>query len=116
VNGGWKGSTRKSRLPPDWPQIRLRIGTRDNWQCQWRMPNGFICGAHANQIDHKVPGDDHSDENLQCLCEEHHKVKSSSEGGAAKYAAIKAAKARVARPQEEHPIIKPASKPKYPGF
>jgi 5-methylcytosine-specific restriction protein A len=116
VNGGWKGSTRKSRLPPNWPQIRLRIGERDRWRCQWRLPSGFICGKHANQIDHKIPGDDHSDENLQCLCEEHHTLKSSSEGARAKWARIKATKARVERPPEQVPVIKPKEPPRYAGF
>lgn len=112
----WETSNRKSRLPANWPQIRLRIGNRDNWSCQWRV-GARKCGAHANQVDHIIPGDDHSDSNLQMLCEEHHKRKSSSEGGAAYWAQFNAKKKSFMRPVEKPPAPPPINgPPKYAGF
>ena len=76
---------RKARLPKDWPRRRLRILRRDRYQCQ--MPvyeGGPPCLAPANQVDHKLRGDDHSDENLWSLCRPHHARKSSQEGNAAR--------------------------------
>jgi 5-methylcytosine-specific restriction protein A len=69
----WEGSTRRSRLPPGWEKIRKRILERD--------PICSICGnALSTVCDHKVPGDDHTDENLQGICAECDKAKSSREG------------------------------------
>ena len=45
-----------------------------------------VCRAWANEVDHIIPasqwGSDQP-ENLRALCHDHHKVKSSSEGGRA---------------------------------
>jgi len=82
--GGWKGSTRRAELPSDWySRVRPRILRRDRGVCQWRLAVGGRCGEPANQVDHKGAPDDHRDENLQALCERHHKRKSSDEGNAA---------------------------------
>jgi len=79
---GWEGSTRKSRLPEDWPQRRIQVLARDGGRCQWRdRPDVQICGRRGNQVDHIIPGDDHRLTNLQVLCEPHHNVKSAREGG-----------------------------------
>jgi hypothetical protein len=57
---------------------------RDGWRCQWvRVDTGELCGAHATDCDHIVPGNDHSLANLQALCKYHHQRKSSGEGRAA---------------------------------
>ncbi|MDQ1113956.1 5-methylcytosine-specific restriction protein A [Microbacterium testaceum] len=84
---GWKGSTRKASLPRNWAsEIRPRILRRDRERCQWiRNDTDERCGARANQVDHvnQERNWDHSDGNLQSLCEYHHNIKSSGEGGRA---------------------------------
>ena len=85
--GGWKGSTRKARLPPDWPRRRAQVLARDNYRC--------FCGMPATDVDHVVPGDDHRLSNLRSLCRAHHLQKSSKEG-------VSARKHRR-RPPEPHP-------------
>lgn len=100
----WAGSTRKQRLPPDWRARRRIVLKRDNYQCQWiREDTGTLCLAPANQVDHRVQGadDDHPDA-LQSLCEHHHQVKSSREGGRA---AGQAARARKNAARKRHPGI-----------
>lgn len=99
ASGKWQGSNRRDRLPKDWPAIRARILKRDGYACQHKDDDGLRCGAHTNQVDHIINGDDHSDANLQALCHPHHKVKSAREGS-------RAAHARYIprnRPQEKHP-------------
>ena len=62
---GWKGSTRKYRLPKDWHKIRLVILERDGHRCH-------VCGrAGADAVDHVVPGDNHDLSNLKAI---HHNV------------------------------------------
>lgn len=97
----WAGSTRRARLPKDWPRTRRRILRRDDHSCQTRFSDGRICAMPANQVDHVEPGDDHSDANLQALCEWCHTRKSSSEGGRA------AALTRVSahKPKPTHPAL-----------
>lgn len=51
---------------------------RDRRLCQYRYPG--ICTTHATQVDHVLPGDDHSLTNLKAICTECHKHKSSREG------------------------------------
>ncbi len=104
----WSTSRRKSQLPADWDTvIRPRILRRDAWRCQHvRFDTERKCGAYANQVDHvdQTRNYDHSDGNLQSLCEHHHKVKSSSEGGQAKAAAATRRKAATRR---RHPGLLP---------
>lgn len=113
---GWYSSDRKSRLPPNWGQLRLAVGRRDGWKCQHLLADNSLCGAPANQIDHIIPNDDDSMSNLQCMCEAHHRTKSSQEGAAARAARVRATKARVVRPQETAPVVVPATKPRFPGM
>lgn len=79
----WTNSNRRSRLPSDWPKRRARALRRDGKLCQWRLDGGERCLQPATDVDHIRPGDDHSDDNLQSLCGEHHSLKSSQEGAAA---------------------------------
>ena len=72
----WAGSTRRKRLPRNWHKIRKRVLDRD--------PLCSICGYLPSTVcDHRAPGDDHSDSNLQGICEVCDRVKSSKEGNAA---------------------------------
>lgn len=97
----WSGERRK-HLPSDWPKLRAAVLKRDGYRCQWRMPDGQICAAPANQADHVVRGNDHRLQNLQSLCEPHHAQKSAREGGAERARLIAANKRRFRR-TEAHP-------------
>ncbi len=82
-NKPWAGSTRRRRLPPDWPAIRARIQRRAGGRCEATLSGGRRCPLPGSQCDHVQRGDDHSDSNLQWLCTDHHATKSGSEGRAA---------------------------------
>jgi 5-methylcytosine-specific restriction protein A len=73
----WGSSTRRQRLPTDWPRRRQRILRRDP-----------ICKAcdvmPATEVDHVTPNDDHSDTNLQGLCADCHRAKTSRESASAR--------------------------------
>lgn len=97
----WVGSTRRSRLPKNWPSLRRRVLHRDNHVCQTRFSEGQLCGREATDVDHITPGDDHSMANLQALCSWCHARKSASEGGRA--AAL--ARVRTERPKQTHPAL-----------
>jgi len=102
---GWEGSDRKSRLPDDWPARRERVMKRDRRRCQQEDPDSEIvndrgqriCGVIGNQVDHVIPGDDHRLDNLQVLCEPHHRTKSAREGGNS-FTPLR-------RPPETHPVF-----------
>jgi 5-methylcytosine-specific restriction protein A len=84
-------------LPGNWRQIRQLVIIRDGGVCQWRE-DGRVCGRMANQVDHRVRGDDHRLENLQLLCRDHHARKSGREGGTARPS--------LRRPPERHPGLR----------
>lgn len=92
----WSTSDRRSRLPADWDSIKRRILRRDKFKCQL---NYVGCTRKASQVDHKNPGDDHRDQNLQAVCASCHSLKSSREGHEAQ---AKLRKLRL-RPTERHP-------------
>jgi 5-methylcytosine-specific restriction protein A len=102
----WEGSDRRSRLPGDWPARRAHVLARDGYMCQHvRLDTGRICALRATDVDHIRHGDDHSEANLQALCDWHHKKKSGSEGGKA------SAEARAKRAKANayvHPGLRPA--------
>ena len=93
----WRNSTRSSRLPPNWRELKRLARARNPEQiCH-------ICGvAGGDFLDHKVPGDDHSLANLDWAHDRvppHcHRTKSSREGAAAK--------PRLNRAPETHPALK----------
>lgn len=87
---GWEGSTRRLRLPDDWAERRHYVMVRDGYRCQVPMPNG-ICGWKATDVDHIERGDNHDPTNLRAICQYHHRIKSSSEGGQAYWDKRKAA-------------------------
>lgn len=104
MSGGWAGSDRSSRLPSDWGkrcgQVHHRSGRRCEFVVAERFGQPIKCGRPADGgVDHIIPGDDHSLENLRDTCAGHHRRKSSREGNEAK--AKK--KAGLKRAPEEHP-------------
>ena len=95
----WDGSGRRDRLPANWPTIRAAVLHRDHNTCQLR---GRRCTVIATDVDHVIPGDDHSMSNLQAACGPCHREKSAREGGTA--ASRRAALGRA--PAERHPGLK----------
>jgi hypothetical protein len=95
--GQWEGSTRASRLPHNWPQLRQLVKERDGNRCTELMRDGTRCTDQGTDVDHILPGDDHSLDNLRLLCTWHHKKKSSAEGNAAHKHLTER------RPKESHP-------------
>jgi 5-methylcytosine-specific restriction endonuclease McrA len=97
---------RSQPLPKGWGRLRARILRRDGYACQWPVATGGACGAHANQVDHKVGAQTGgSDElsNLWALCEWHHNRKTGREASAVAHA-----QPPKARPAEPHPgMIQP---------
>jgi 5-methylcytosine-specific restriction enzyme A len=87
---------RRDRLPSDWPAIRVRILNRDAWRCQLGYDG---CRILAQQVDHVVPGDDHTPGNLQAVCERCHALKSAREGAEGRAAVQR----RSRRTPEPHP-------------
>ncbi len=100
-NGQWAGSTRKERLPADWPQLRAECFRIWGDICH-------LCGqAGADEVDHVDQGDDHSQANLRPVhgrrtLQRCHVHKSSAEGGRAKAAK----QGRRQRPAEPHPGLR----------
>lgn len=92
----WYTSDRRSQLPPDWPRRRQRILRRD--------PMCVLCHDwQSTDVDHIVPGADHSDENLRGVCRDCHARKSSHEGGTAAGKERARLRALRKRPPEKHP-------------
>jgi 5-methylcytosine-specific restriction enzyme A len=84
---GWANDgRRKSQLPKNWQQIRLKVLERDGYRCRGILPDGrgTVCGRYANQCDHidQSRGDDHTLDNLQSLCASCHARKWGKEGAA----------------------------------
>jgi len=94
---GWESSNRRKALPRDWKRRREMIIMKYGGRCA-------ICGNPGNQVDHIIPGDDHSTDNLQLLCEFHHKQKTARESAAARAASPnKVGFQKKGRPPEQHP-------------
>lgn len=94
----WAGSTRRKRLPGNWPSLRKKVWQRDCGLCQWPVGSD-ICGRAGRDIDHRQRGDDHSLGNLWVLCAFHHAKKTAAEGNAAR--AVRRLSGRY--PAEKHP-------------
>lgn len=94
-SGQWKGSDRKGRLPSNWNSLRKAVLKRDRFICQ-------SCGSKATEVDHIIAGDNHRRSNLQSLCSDCHRKKSSSEGVNAR----KTKRTLRRRPSENHPGLR----------
>ena len=82
-NQAWRypsGSPASRGYDHKWRKLAKRIRTRDLHLCQECLRNGQY--EYGSQVDHiipKVKGGTDDDDNLQTLCEYHHRVKSSRE-------------------------------------
>ncbi|TDC02109.1 HNH endonuclease [Micromonospora fluostatini] len=93
----FEGSTRRARLPEDWPARREAVFRRDGDTCHVCLLPG------ADEVDHVVPGDDHRLENLAPIHswrtpQRCHALKTSAEGNAAR--------PRLYRTPERHPGLR----------
>lgn len=99
----WAGSDRRARLPDNWDELVAETRERAGGQCEAKVfasrGGRFRCPHPGTDCDHIERGDDHRQENLQWLCEYHHRKKTSAEGLAAR----DAIKAKGTRPPEQHP-------------
>lgn len=104
---GWRGSTRRQTLPPDWPKIRAIVLKRDGYRCRHERADGLgRCVETATDVDHVGDRHDHRPENLESKCEFHHLRKSSAEGNAArKVLTVTRRRALEKRGPESHPGI-----------
>lgn len=85
MSGKWQGSDRRVRLPDNWNELCRAVHKRSGMRCEFPLPSGARCPRPANGgVDHKIPNDDHSLDNLRDSCQHHHGKKSSAEGNAAK--------------------------------
>ena len=97
MSGGWAGSSRKARLPANWTTLRRQVLLGPDGQRRTCSLPG--CEHPATDVDHRVPGDDHSLGNLAPVCRCCHNRKSSAEGVSARAAQ----RARRMRGVERHP-------------
>ncbi len=99
--GGWENSDRAARLPADWDARKAEADRRNPRRvCHW-------CGEPGGtELDHKIRGDDHSQENLDWIHGRNteqgcHGQKSSVEGNDTRWA-----RHRARRAGEVHPAYR----------
>lgn len=102
---GWQGSTRRSSLPSNWPELRRLVLERDGHRCVERFSDGTRCPDKATEVDHVRRGNDHGLSNLRSLCEWHHQQKSSREGAAALDKRRQDISQRFRRHSDRHPFL-----------
>lgn len=100
----WNTSTRRTRLPKDWPDIRKRIKARADGICEHRDHRGVRCTQPGTECHHLGADTDHRDHMLQWICTPHHKTITQAQARAAQHAKYTAAKKRK---PEAHPGIRP---------
>lgn len=98
----WESSTRRSRLPADWPKRRAQVKARAGGRCEGIDIDGTgkrihvaECNGIGTDCDHDKRGDDHSLGNLRWLSLECHKAKTAAE------------RPKQARPKPRHPGVMP---------
>jgi len=97
TRAAWNRSSRKDRLPRDWPSRRAEVFRTKGRICL--LAYAGVCTLEATEVDHIEPGDNHEPDNLQPVCSECHAVKSSAEGY---HARARKGRARM-RKTEKHP-------------
>lgn len=94
----WATSTRRQRLPANWPTLRAQTKARAHGLCE-ATTHASNCNGYGTDADHITPGDNHHPTNLQWLSEPCHRAKTAAEAAARNVARTQAKR----RPQEEHP-------------
>lgn len=74
----WHTSTRRGRLPPNWPALRAATRDRARGRCEADTHHPR-CDGWGTDADHHTPGDDHSLENLRWLNAWCHRDKTAQE-------------------------------------
>jgi 5-methylcytosine-specific restriction enzyme A len=92
----WTTSTRRQRLPADWPHIRRAVLNRDHHTCRI---NSEHCTHKATEVDHIINNDDHGPANLQATCHPCHRDKTTAHA----HNAMRAIHAKARHPHERHP-------------
>ena len=93
----WQGSTRRTRLPKNWPQIVREVKRRARGRCEATRHHPH-CTGDWTDVDHINGDDDHRLEALQLLSIACHKAKTAREN-AERNRARTAARTRP----EQHP-------------
>lgn len=89
-------SRRLTKLPPNWPTLRLKQLAADNWTCQ--QCGHYSPTGNGLEADHYGHRDDHT--HLRTLCTPCHATRTGKQAAAAR-----ANKHNRTRPQENHPGI-----------
>lgn len=77
-SGAWAGSTRRARLPKDWPARVAATRERARGLCEAAVHHP-ACDGLGRECDHVKRGDDHELSNLQWLSVPCHKQKTKDE-------------------------------------
>ena len=94
--GKGAGRAAPGRMPGNWGTLRRRVLHRDQATCRIRAAG---CLVVATEVDHILPNEDHSLDNLRAVCRVCHREKTRQEAAAG----LRRALARGRRPQEPHP-------------
>ena len=89
----WSTSTRRDRLPDNWPALVRQVKRRARGRCE-ETHHAPGCDGRGREVDHARQGDDHSLNNLQLLSSACHARKTRLDNG---YVAA------VLAPRERHP-------------
>lgn len=101
----WDSSTRRARLPSDWPKRVAQTKRRAHGRCEGLSLNGeprwhvTTCQGTGYECDHDKRGDDHRLVNLRWLSRECHAHKTQTEARAA----AEQRRAQLKLPREQHP-------------
>lgn len=74
----WETSTRRSRLPADWPKRVAAVKRRAKGRCEAERHEPE-CNGVGRECDHIDRGDNHELSNLQWLSTPCHKAKTTAE-------------------------------------
>lgn len=92
----WATSTRRSRLPRNWPKLVAMTKHRAKGKCQ-AQTHVADCDGYGRECDHIQAGDDHRMVNLQWLSTPCHKAKTQAEAAARR--------GSLRLPREQHPTM-----------
>lgn len=97
------GTSKRRKDPANWQAIKALVSERANGRCQDFMRDGTQCTDAGTECDHIINlanGGTDALDNLQMLCEWHHKRKTAREAADARKSLS------IFRPKEQHPGFK----------